>query len=727
MLHRHCRAAFAVAWFPACALAQSSEPASATLGEVVVRGRPAAERLSLDAPNTTGSRLGLTPRETPASVTVIDRDRLDATGALTTQDALAAAAGVTFAAPPGSAGSVSYRGFTGGQITQLFNGISVQYDPIAARPVDSWTLDRVEVLGGPSTFLFGAGAVGGAINYISKLATRDADFAQVRAIAGSYDAVQLAGGINRRFGNEDGVRHAVRVDVNRATSNGWVDGEQRTAWTAAASLLTDLTPRLSHTLAVESQDEQVARPYWGTPLLQPTTGEGRIRPDTRFANYNARDGNYAQNVTWLRSIVEWRATDATTVRNTFYRYDALRDFANVEVFRFNAANSLVNRTASFLQRHDQDLTGNRVEATHEGTLLGLRSQWAGGLDVSLNHQTRFPRSLTNQPNNNVDPVNFVPDAFFSIPGMLTTYVPDRANRIFTVAVFAENRTKLTDAWSLVTGLRHDRVDLDVTNFRTVTATDPAFFSRIYTPTTGRVGLVYDLSATANVYAQVSSAADPPAGVLATATFNQVRNFDLTTGRQVEIGTKFDWLDGRGVATLAAYDITRRNLAITDPLNSAAVLPVGQQGSRGVEASVAVRPVARLLLQGNASWVDAQFDQFVESIGTPAISVSREGNTPPNVPSTVANLWATWTFAPGWDVGIDVRHVGRVYANTANTTTAPAYTLLGASLAVQASRDTRVVLRGRNLTDEVYAQWTTGTPMFWLGAPRTFEVLVQSTF
>ena len=71
------------------------------------------------------------------------------------------------------AGAVSYRGFSGSQISQLFNGISVQYDAIAARPIDSWIYDRVEAIGGPSTFLFGAGAVGGAINYVTKLPERD--------------------------------------------------------------------------------------------------------------------------------------------------------------------------------------------------------------------------------------------------------------------------------------------------------------------------------------------------------------------------------------------------------------------------------------------------------------------------------------------------------------------------------------------------------------------------
>jgi iron complex outermembrane recepter protein len=123
-----------------------------------------AGEINLDAIAGTASRLGLSIRETPAAVYLVDRETIEARGDRTTQDALRNVPGMTAAAPPGSAGFVSYRGFNGSQLTQLFNGISVQYDVIAAKPVDSWIYDRVEVIGGPSSFLFGAGAVGGSIN-----------------------------------------------------------------------------------------------------------------------------------------------------------------------------------------------------------------------------------------------------------------------------------------------------------------------------------------------------------------------------------------------------------------------------------------------------------------------------------------------------------------------------------------------------------------------------------
>ncbi|WP_249720242.1 TonB-dependent receptor plug domain-containing protein [Pseudoxanthomonas japonensis] len=103
------------------------------LDTVEVKGHKAG----LEQVAGTGTRLSLTLMETPASVTVIDRDALDARGVRTTQEALAGIPGLTVASPPGNGNAVTYRGFSGSQITQLFNGIDVQYASIAARPVDA--------------------------------------------------------------------------------------------------------------------------------------------------------------------------------------------------------------------------------------------------------------------------------------------------------------------------------------------------------------------------------------------------------------------------------------------------------------------------------------------------------------------------------------------------------------------------------------------------------------
>ncbi|MEQ1908352.1 MAG: TonB-dependent receptor [Vicinamibacterales bacterium] len=694
-----------------------------TVKETVdVVGKAPGETLSMEVPAQTASRLGLPVREIPASVTIVDQATIEQRGAADTQAILSSVPGMTAAAPPGGAGSVWYRGFGSTQITQLFNGITVQYDAIAGRPVDSWIYREVEVIGGPSTFLFGAGAVGGSINYITKLPAASGNSFDARVGYGSYNTSELSLGLNRRLGGT-GVRNTVRADLSRTYSNGAIDGNQRGAVSTAVSLLSEFGSKFTHTAAFEFQNEQVDQPYWGTPILNPTTGVVGIDDATRFKNYNSRDGIYEQTIWWGRSVTEFRPSARMSVRNTVYHYDALRDYRNVEEYRYTPDNTAVVRSAPLLQRHDQVLTGDRVEAQFH-TSAGLASDWSAGFDVSANTQTRFPRSLTLNVST-VSPLNFTTEAFFDVPGMVPGFSPDRTNDVGTLAVFAENRTKLTSALSLVTGVRRDRIQLDVTNFRAVSATSPAFFSNTYHPITGRAALSYEIAPKANVYAQFSTAADPPAGILTTASFAQVRNFDLTTGRQFEVGTKLELPDGRGAVTAAVYGIVRKNLAITDPTNPSTTIPVGQQSSKGFELSSSVRASSALLVQGNYGYTAAQYDDFLESVG--GVAVSRAGNRPTGVPVHVANVWLTYALAPKWSASFDTRTVSARYANTANTISAPGYAVLGASVSRGLGKNASVVARVRNLTDKVYAAAITSTPMFFLGAPRTLEVNIRLAY
>ncbi len=711
-------AVLALAAMPAWAEGEGKVP---TLADVVVRDSLGSDPAGLARKSTTGSRLELSVKDTPASVTVIDRELIEARGAENTQDIIKGIPGVTASSAPGSPGQVFYRGFTSGSVTQLFNGITVQYDVIAARPVDSWIYDRVEAIGGPSSFLFGAGAIGGSINYVTKLASREGDFSEARLGAGSYNALQMAAGFNRKLGDSN----VLRLDVSRNTGGAWSDHTEREAVQLAGSWLVDLAPGLSHTLALEYQKETVERPYWGTPVLKPLGGRIAIDEGTRFKNYNANDGIYEQTVRWARSIVDYRASDKLSLRNTFYHYDALRDYRNVEVYEFNATNTLVSRKEALLQRHDQRVNGNRLEFSLDQPVGSLKSNWAGGVDYSINKQTRFPRSVSG-PFGNVDPYAFNTESFFSLPGMMPGYTPNRTNEVTTFAVFLENRTFLTPALSVLSGLRQERIDLEVTNHLAASASNPAYFARRYTPLTGRLALNYDVTPNASAYVQYSTAADPPAGVLSTATFGQVRDFALTTGKQVEAGSKLFFDERKGMATVAVYEITRNNFAVANPNQPATTLPVGQQTSRGIELSASWRVMPGLQLAGNYGLVKARYDDFTESVG--GVVVSRAGYQPTNTPRQVGNLWLTWSPLADLQLGGDVRHVGARFADSANTISEGSYNLFGAFASYKLDRNTTLTLRARNLTDKIYSEFLSGTgAMAYLGAPRTFDLSIHARF
>lgn len=678
----------------------------------------------LDVPVDSSSRLGLTPRETPASVTRVDQFAIEAMGAQNTQDILAAIPGVSWSSQPGAAGSAFYRGFNASSLTQLWNGISVQYDAIAARPVDAWLVNAVEAIGGPSSFLFGAGSVGGTINVVTKVADDRGDLSHLRAAAGTTR--QLAVDLQRALGpDRDQV---LRLVLNGTDGTHWSMGEDRGSWQLGASWRAVLRPGLSHLLAVERQWEKVRQPYWGTPLLRDENnaivGQIRIDPGIVGINYNVRDGRYEQDVTWLRSVLQWQPSAALSLTHTAYHYDALRDYDNVETYSFVENNSLVERSSALLQRHDQQVWGSRGEATLKSQLAGWRSDSAFGWDWSFNRQTRFPLSVSG-PFDRTDPYGPADLWFLSLPGVSRSYTPGATNRLHTLALFAENRTVFGAGWSVVSGLRADHLTLQVTNHRTVTATNPALYSTSFKPVTGRLGAVKELGANWQVYAQYSTAADPPSGILSTAGYSALRDFDLTRGRQFELGSKASFDQGRGELRVALYDIVRKNVSTTDPSDSSKVLAIGQQSSRGIEVAGRWAMTPAWTAAGHLSYTDAQYDQFTETVGTTV--VSRAGRRPSNVPDWVAGADLSWKPAAAWTLSADWRHVGRRYANNANTAWDGAYDLFGAALAWQA--DDRLTLRARvsNLTDEVYAATVGASTLAYLGAPRTWSLSADWRF
>jgi iron complex outermembrane receptor protein len=235
--------------------------------------------------------------------------------------------------------------------------------------------------------------------------------------------------------------------------------------------------------------------------------------------------------------------------------------------------------------------------------------------------------------------------------------------------------------------------------------------------------MWEPSSTLSFYAQASTATDPANGLLGSTA--PVRETELAKARQIEVGAKGDVTAVNGQWSVAVYRIEKRNLLAIDAV-SGLTQQVGKQSSEGVELALTMAPARGWTVDTNVAILRARFDDFSEKVGN-AI-VSRDGNTPPNVPRRLANLWTHYRFSPAWRAGIGLQYVGPRTGDNANLTFAPGYALLDASVSYQPLPALSFDLALRNLADKTYAVALANNGAQWLlGSPRSIELTARYAF
>jgi iron complex outermembrane recepter protein len=668
---------------PAYAIAPSNEAAREEADEIIVLGQ-AQRDLSFDRPAATGSRLDVPLFDLPASVDRIDQNEIIARGRASVVDALNGTTGLVGQNRAGAAGVYSWRGFTENAVATLFDGVRVQNSTITTRNYDAFTFEAIEVARGPMSSLFGEGALAGAVNYVRKKPVQDDRVSyELLAEAGSFDSWRLSAGVNAPA--TDSL--ALRLDAVHSVQGTQVRGDETTTTQVLAGARLDLGPKLSSTLQIDWFDQSREDAYWGTPLIN-----GAIPFELREVNYNNATNNlYADEVLWVTLNTAWAATDNFTINHVIYSYDAQRDWRNIGRFLWNPGTQTVGRTFWEDLGYDHQLIGTRLS----GRLAGDRYQVLLGVDASRTdfaspRQYSAPFGLQQL----VDRFNPAPVNFFAFG---RPRVPARETDVDQIGVFVEGRFDLTDGFALQGAVRVDQVEADFVRFD---ASPTARYSASYDPISWNFGAVWKATPALNVYAQYGRSSTPVDSLLVIGSSGDAA-FDLTTGEGFEAGVKARWMDGRLQATFAVFDLSQQDIPSTDPNNPAQAIQIGEIESRGVEGSLILNAIKNVTIEANLAVVEAEYARFVE-FGT-----VRTGNTPPNVPDVVANLFADWRFAPDWSAGVAVRAVDGVFANTSNSIRFPGYTLVDADVRWRIAPGVDFSVIGRNLGDEDYAAWATG--------------------
>lgn len=694
-------------------------PDAAPVARVVVSGAAVPDALDKAAP--TGSRLDLSVRETPATVDAIDARTMETRGYRSVEQAVDSMPGVSSGGAPGSPSQFSMRGFTGDQVTVLRDGIYLGPADMTWRPQNTFNLAGVEVLKGPGSVLYGQGAIAGTVNVMSKKPALGADALDAVLSYGRFHASQLGLGGNKVLGK--GL--AVRADLSRTASHGHVRGAGADSTNATLALLWKPDRRFDLALALDYLTDHPSKDY-GTPLVPAAfagaAASGIVRSADgstidrrlRYVNYNVADAHIGSTQYLPRASLHWRVADGVVIGNEAYYFYADRKWKNAEAYAFNAGTGLVERDRFFVF-HKQHLAGNRLSAAVSAPLAGLANRFVLGVDAS---RLDFVRVRGFPDGDSVDPFAPAAGSFGALAGRRSP------TRWRNAAVFLEDALDLTDRLKLVGGARAERFRLARENY----GPDGGFqadtsFERTFHPRNWRLGLVYQGAGGVAPYLQYSTGQDPVgANIL---LVNAGQNFDLSRSRQVEAGIKADLPGRRGEATLAVYDIERRNLLTRTSAD--VVDTAGMQVARGMELSIDYEPVPALKLNANLAWTDAGYRNFVDT----GSGVDASGKRPANVPRWTANLWNSIGGIGGLplEVGAGLRYLGDRFGNTANTLVLKGYAVVDLYATWQLDRHLSLNGRVHNATNRFHAQWADVNypSQVLLGAPVSYEIGLVAHF
>lgn len=676
----------------------------------------------LDDRTEISGRLGLTIRETPAIVDVITQDDIQLQGIRSAIEAMNAAPGVASGNLPGSIGSVSVRGFHRA-VNYLYDGVRMPNSDAGMRNWDAWSFERIEVIKGPASVTSGDGALAGAINFVPRRPKLGHFSGQMLASYGSFDTARLAGDVNMPLTET----FAMRANASWSRSSGWIDDTDSRSFAASGSLLFRPSDRFSLTVSVDYFEDRFSTAYFGTPVVSRAvardpssvvSGSAGLVLDRamRRVNFDVSDSDVSSDSTWLRARAEYELTDTLRVASDTAYYNSFRNWQDADEYSFNATSGLIDRYTTIIT-HDHQFWNQRVHLAFDGKIGGLRNRFTAGFEVG---RTDFFTRRRFGTATSVDPFEPVRGTFpADTPDNFSTRQDVTAD-VDQLAFFAENALDLTDEWLLVAGIRYDDIKLDR---RIVNITSGAVqaYDQTYDPISWRVGTVYSVAPETQLFAQYTRAVTPVGGLLLISAANAA--FDLTTGESYEGGIKTSFANDRIQLTASAFHIRQDDILTRDPANPAVTVQGGSQISKGAELALNWTPTDELSLALSGTLLDAEFKELIEAGGA-----DRSGNRPANVPERLADLVVTYApkALPVTLTG-SIRHSGGFYTSNANTVKVNDFTTFDGAISWDAGFGT-LTLRGRNLTNKFYADWSGyASGLVFIGAPRSVDLTFTKRF
>lgn len=638
-------------------------------------------------PNTATATGTETPiLETPFSVQAISQDVLRDRQVTRIEDAVTNVSGVVSLGDVGGRGSAfNIRGFgtINNPVPLMRDGYRI-YNNFQSIP-EVFNLERVEVLKGPASILYGQAEPGGIINLVSK-----------RPLAEPFYTAEL------QVGNRNFVSPRVDLSGPLTTNRNLLYrltalyrheelfenyDEPFNRFTIAPTLAWKIDPKTDLRLSLEYINDR--GPYnngtiaFGNGIIDIPPGRIVNNPDDTLHNQYLSIGYNFEH----RFNENWKIGNA--FRYISYNYDYS---VQALPFLFDEDTGIVTR---FFSDQDGQLNSYSLATNLTGKFStgAINHTLIVGLDLNRNTFDVFTRVDLDNPS----PINIFAPVYDLVPKPNAESIP-----IFTagfrtafttsdrLGVYLQDQIYLRKNLILVAGFRYDTVTQETSNeLDAVSQTDTAFSPRF--------GLIYLPIPELAVYANYSESFNPNDG-----TGENGEPLPAERGRGFEVGVKSEFLDRKVLLNLSYFNISKRNVAVVAPNFLSFSVPTGKQNSQGIELDIVGEPLPGWKLIASYALIDAEVAEDTD----PALI----GNRLPGVARNLASLWTTYEIQTGTlkglGFGVGFNFVDRRSGDLENSFAVPSY-LIGNAAIFYRRNNYRFSLNLKNLSNAQYIE-STGT-------------------
>ncbi|EEA95188.1 TonB-dependent siderophore receptor [Pseudovibrio sp. JE062] len=698
------------------AAAQEASSSNQDLDEVVVYGSTVAEDALAPTlgyvPTETASagRIGLPIEETPRSVSVVSSQQMEDQGAESIVDAISYSAGVV----PAIYGfdlrydNYAIRGFesaVGG--LNYRDGLPLRIFAWGGWNIEPFGVERVEVLRGPSSDLFGANQPGGLVNTVTKRPQEEFS-AVLQATYGNNNRKQLAADVTGSLSEDSPISYRI-VGVGRL-SDTQVDDVHDDRLYIAPSVTAKLGDKTKLTLLAQYQKDFQGEswqilPQHGTLL---SNSQGSFDYDT-FAGDPDRNGlerdqhyvGYELDHQFDNGLELYQRARIAYNKIT---YDGAYNGGAVDFDTLLAggAPQVSGVDTAILVKNEVEETGYQgsidTALKYDATFGSVETQFIAGLDYYKGYsEADLGSGYAGEKNLFTGEItNLLPTLPGVNPALLKDYTGFSDQSVTQTGLYAAANSKIFDKFRLDLNIRHDWLDRDVKGERPEPGSSPAREQTFDRALTGRIGVSYVSDYGITPFASFGTSFDaPPAGMT-----KEGKAFKPTHAEQFEVGVKYAPTNFDGFFSVAGFQITKDNVLTNDPNNTGplpASLQAGEVRVRGIEFEGAIELYSGLSALGNYTYLDTEV--------TKDTTASLVGNQLERIPEHAGSLWLKYNFAEdtwlkGLSVAAGARYLGERFGDNENAIKLDAVTLFDAALSYE-YRNLKLSFTGRNLADKSF--------------------------